>query len=226
MDSYAFISYQTSYKAIACRVKEELASIGINSFLAHEDIDVSADWRIKLLEELKKADLFICLLSKSYFSSAWCAQESGIAAFRDSITIIPLSIDGGVPEGFISNIQSTKVDADKVSLNHLLPGLVKHNAKQTTDEIIKIIGRSNTYDWARENFQLILPYINKLTDEQIMTLLKVSANNSQVYRGATEHIEPLLKSHGHLLDTEKRVLLEGICDRYLDRKKDWEEMHG
>jgi len=227
MDSYAFISYQTSDKAVAGQLKEVLASFGINSFLAHEDIEVSAEWRIKILEELKKADLCVCLLSQSYYSSPWCIQESGIAAFRDGMTIIPLSIDGSVPQGFISYIQSTKID-DKVSLNHLLPGLVKHNAKQATNEVIKIIGSSKSFRGAEANFQLILPYISLLTDEQIMTLLEVSAKNNQVHHAglcATEYIPPLLKSHGHLLSTEKRELLEEICNEYLAHKQDWEERH-
>ncbi len=222
MDSYAFISYQTSDKALAGRVKNELTSIGINSFLAHEDIEVSAEWRIKLLEELKKADLFICLLSNNYFSSLWCVQESGIAAFRESITIIPLSIDGCVPKGFISHIQSKKIDKDKDLLDHLLPGLIMHNPKQTTNGIIKIIGKSRNYKYAEANFQLILPYLNKLTDEQITTLLEVSAQNDQVHHAglcATEYIPRLLKTHGQLLSTEKREFLNSICQGRLALKR-------
>lgn len=44
MYCYAFISYQTADKQIAGRIKELLESIGITSFLAHEDIDVSEEW--------------------------------------------------------------------------------------------------------------------------------------------------------------------------------------
>jgi hypothetical protein len=48
---YAFISYQTEDKQIAGRIKSLLETIGVKSFLAHEDIDVSEEWRIKILEE-------------------------------------------------------------------------------------------------------------------------------------------------------------------------------
>lgn len=219
MDSYAFISYQTSDKTVAGRIKNELASIGIASFLAHEDIEVSKEWRIKILEELTKADLFVCLLSKEYYSSPWCVQESGIAAFRAGMKIIPLSIDDSVSQGFISYLQSNIIDANKDLLGYLLPGLMEHNPKQATDGIIRWIGRSSSYKGAEANFQLLLPYISKLTDEQILTLLELSANNKQVHNSglcATEYIPPLLKSHGHLLSTEKREILKGICDRRLD----------
>lgn len=122
---YAFLSYQTDEKLAAGEVREILNSIGIKSFLAHEDIQVSEEWRHKILEEIGKADLFIPLLSKSYYASPWCMQESGMAAFRDGLTIIPLSLDGSIPPGFIGHIQSTKVKSGSIELANLLPGLGK-----------------------------------------------------------------------------------------------------
>lgn len=127
MASHAFLSYQTADKKAAGRLKDILASVGIESFLAHEDITVSEEWRQKILEEIAKANIFVCLLSKSYLKSPWCVQESGVAAFRSGIAIIPLSLDGTTPKGFISHIQSVKVDADEISIENLLPAFVKHD---------------------------------------------------------------------------------------------------
>jgi hypothetical protein len=55
--------------------------------------------------------LFVPILSERYFTSVWCAQESGIAAVRE-MTIIPLSVDGTLPLGFMAHIQSTKINGD------------------------------------------------------------------------------------------------------------------
>jgi TIR domain len=104
--SYAFLSYQTADKKAAGRLKNVFAQVGIKSFLAHEDIAVSQEWRLKILEEIAKVDLFVCLISKSYMKSPWCVQESGVAAFRSGIAIIPLSLDGTTPKGFIGGVLS------------------------------------------------------------------------------------------------------------------------
>jgi len=67
---YAFISYQSADKVIAGKVKNLLAGVGIPAFMAHEDINVSEEWRLKILEEIGKADLFVSLWSKNYGSSS------------------------------------------------------------------------------------------------------------------------------------------------------------
>jgi len=220
---YAFISYQTADKEIAGRIKEILQRVGIKAFLAHEDIEVSEEWAEKILKEIRKADFCICLLSKNFLESSWCLQESGIAAFRKKMTIIPLSIDGRKPEGFIAKIQSTKIDASNLYIHDLIPGIVKHNFKEGISIIIDIIGKSGSYRGAEANFQMILPYIDKLKDYQIKKLLEHAVSNNQVNDAglcAREYIPPLLKSHGHLLKEKDRAFLQSVCNKYALDSKD------
>ncbi|NJA05713.1 toll/interleukin-1 receptor domain-containing protein [Methylococcaceae bacterium WWC4] len=223
MDCYTFISYQTADKQIAGRIKELLESIGIASFLAHDDIDVSEEWRLKILEEIRKASVFICILSKSYFESSWCVQESGIAAFRADMTIIPLSLDGSIPQGFFSHIQSTKISLENLALPVLFPALIQHDCTGTINEIIRIIGRSKSFRGAEANFKMILPHLDDLTPEQNKDLLERSAENGQIHHAglcATEYLPPILEKHGHLLNQETRNYLGGICEEYLANKRD------
>lgn len=214
---YAFVSYQTDDKAVAAKVKTLLLSVGINAFLAHEDISVSEEWRLKILEEIGRADMFICLLSKSYLQSTWCVQESGIAAFRKDITVVPLSLDGTIPQGFIGNVQSAKIDPTAIYLGDLIPGILKNDIAFGTDMAINMLGRSRSYRGAEENFQLLLPHLSRMTDGQIKRLLEVAATNDQVHHAslcATNYIPPLLKSYGHLLAPETLSYLTGVCARY------------
>ncbi len=125
--AYAFISYQTNERHVAARVHNALASVDIQSFMAHEHIQVSEEWRLRILQEISVCDIFLCILSQAYLASPWCVQESGISAVRGGMTIIPLSIDGTIPPGFIGNIQSTRVDPNTLWLNDLIPGLAKHD---------------------------------------------------------------------------------------------------
>lgn len=162
---YAFISYQTEDKFVAGKIKNILAGVGCSSFMAHDDINVSEEWRLKILEEIGKADLFISLWSKSYNDSWWCIQESGIASFRTGMTSIPLSIDGSVPKGFAGNIQSTKIDKDNVFLDDLLPGVIKANFEWGIDLVFKSIKGSRSYRGAEAHFSPLLPYIESLSPE-------------------------------------------------------------
>lgn len=214
---YAFISYQTNDKHVAGKIKEILAGVGINGFLAHEDIQVSEEWRLKILEEIGKADIFISILSSNYYQSTWCVQESGIAAFRKDITVVPLSIDGSIPQGFSSNIQSMKIDPDNPTLENLIPGLAKYKILLAADILIKMLSRSRSYRGAETNFQRILPYLNRFPDEKIKELLEVVASNNQIYDAglcASEYVPPLLETHGHLLSLDTFKFLKDICARY------------
>ena len=86
-----FISYSMKDKEIASKIKKILTRFRIVCFIAHDDIEVSEEWRRRILKELNDADIFIPILSDNFKNSDWCSQEAGIACFRN-ILFIPLSI--------------------------------------------------------------------------------------------------------------------------------------
>jgi hypothetical protein len=213
---YAFLSYQTADKAVAGKIQSLLRDLGISSFLAHEDIAVSEEWRLTILEEIEKTDLFIPILSANYYGSDWCQQESGIAAFRKT-TVIPLSIDGTTPKGFLSHIQSRRIDPNAVRHADLFPGLAKRDVAFVIDAIINMVAESGSFRSAEANFQLILPHLPRASETQVVRLLESARKNGQVYDAALcarDYLPPLIKSHGHLLDTKTREFLEAACVRY------------
>src|SRR5262249_23168548 len=151
---------------------------GIDSFLAHEDIEISAEWRLRILEEIEKADMFIAILSKNYYESIWCKQESGIAAFR-RMTIIPVSIDESIPKVFFQHLQSSRMSVESPDRGTILAGVAKHDVARAIDAMIKIVSRSSNYRESEANFQLILPYVDRATPAQIVELLKAADENGQ-----------------------------------------------
>ena len=226
-NNYTFISYQTEQKNLAGKVQRLLNGLSVKSFLAHEDIEVSQEWRIKILEELKKADIFICLLSKEYYESPWCVQESGIAAYKEDTTIIPFSVDGEIPKGFISNYQSAKLvnspmlldPLSVIELDNLIPGLLRHDLELGINAVITLIGESKSFRGAEVNFKLILPYEDKLNNIQAVKLLNVTRKNKQVYDAmqcAKEYIPPLLTKYGHLLSKDDLEFLWNICNHHIE----------
>lgn len=213
---YAFLSYQSADKEVAAKIKVILSQLGVESFLAHEDINVSEEWRLSILAELGKVDLFIPILSTNYYRSIWCKQELGVAAFR-GITIVPLSVDGSIPEGLMGHIQLTRIDPAAPDLSALVAGVAKCDVAFAIDAVINIIAGSPNYRRAEANFGLIHPYLSRASDAEIAKLLKVSAENDQVYDAglcARTYLPPLFKSHGHLLDQETRTRLIEVFARY------------
>ena len=212
----AFLSYQTDDKIIAGDIKKVLDRLNVETFLAHEDIEVSAEWRLTIIQELMVTDLFIPILSKNYHGSIWCKQESGMAAYR-GITIIPLSIDGSIPQGFIAHIQSTRINPKQINAAPFVTGIARRDKAFAIDGIINIISLSGNYRGAEANFELILPYLNDASKEQKVRLLQASLRNNQVCNAglcATKYLPPLLASHGQYLSAEDRAELTAILDRY------------
>lgn len=208
---YIFISYATKQKAIAGKIQKILESVGIESFLAHEDIEVSSHWRDEILRKLGHADVFISILSEEYDKSFWCVQESGIAAFRSNMTLIPLSIDGTIPKAFANISQSAKIVKETLSLKDLLPGLIKHDFNAGVGIIIELIKMSASYRNAEENYKLILPYLSSMHKNQVIQLLKVSAENRQVYKAdlcINKYIPPLLMKYNNFLPKKTLRILQ------------------
>jgi len=214
---YAFISYQIADKLIAGNIKVLLQKAGINSFMAHEDVNVSEEWRLKILNEIGIADLFVSLWSENYYNSWWCIQESGIASFREDLTVIPLSTDGSEPQGFANNIQSTKIDPSNLSLDDLMPGLLKADPDFTIKLIFKSIKDSNSFRGAEANFKKIMPYLDNLTPEQGKQLLEISRGNNQIYDAglcAKVYLPPILAKYGNLLERKDYIFLSKTLEFY------------
>ncbi len=216
-EPYAFISYQHEDRAHAAQIKALLRRIDVISFMAHEDIEVSDEWRARLLIELSKATMFIAVLSARYFASPWCVQESGIAAFRSDMVVVPLSVDGTTPLGFLGHFQAKKIDPRTLTLRDLLPSFLRRDRASGLDIAVRIVGKSTSYWDAEANFEALLPHQESLTDSQIKKLLEFAASNEQVQhasRCAKEFLPPLIKSHGHLLDAGALKTLRDTCRRY------------
>lgn len=214
---YAFISYQHEDRELAGGLKRLLGRIDVPSFLAHEDIEVSDEWRTRLLEELTRVTMFIAVLTKRYFTSTWCVQESGIATFRRNLVIVPLSYDGTVPEGFLGHFQAKKVNASTLDLRDMTPSFLQHDPARGLDIVIRIVGQSTNYRDAEANFGVLWPHRHRLSNAQIKALLDVSAQNDQVSNAARcvkEYIPTLLRAHGGLLEPATLRELRATCKRY------------
>jgi hypothetical protein len=104
----AFISYAHADRKIAGQIKAEMAEFQIDCFLAHEDLEPSVEWQKEIKAEFKDCTLFFALVSSHFRVSKWADQEVGMAVAWNKI-IVPFSLEGVAPYGFIGKYQSRKV---------------------------------------------------------------------------------------------------------------------
>ena len=78
-----FVSYATEDAVFAGKLKEHLETAGLRVFLAHEDIEPTAEWRDRLISDLKTCNTFIALRTKNYLNKQYTEQECGFALALD-----------------------------------------------------------------------------------------------------------------------------------------------
>lgn len=73
-----FLSYHHDDKLLAANVRGQLESLGCVAFLAHEDIEVSAEWRAEILRHLDTCSGLIAIVTDNFSKSPWTNQEVGV----------------------------------------------------------------------------------------------------------------------------------------------------
>lgn len=177
-----FLSYSALDNKLAGRVKRGLEEYGLDVFLAHEDIQPSAEWVKRILAELETCHAFLPILTEDFYKSKWTDQETGIA-FAKKRVIIPLKTKFN-PYGFISQFQALKIK--KKNIKHTCLEIVKAIALRPKvgilmkNAIIKKFGESDSYEEAAENTELLISF-KRYTKVQVTKIVKYAIANNQIY---------------------------------------------
>lgn len=137
-----FFSYSTLDKKIAGPIANCLRDKKFNVFLAHEDIEISKEWRKTILAHLEKASFLVALLTPNYEKSVWTNQEAGFMIRKG--TIMPLIVGKTDIKkfGFIELFQGIRIDEE--NLNYLWDGTISiypHCLSKIVAEILKCIDK-------------------------------------------------------------------------------------
>jgi hypothetical protein len=177
-----FISHVHTKQQQAAQLKDCLLKYGISSFVAHDDIDVSAEWREEILRALMSMDVLAALVSEDFNSSKWTDQEVGVAIARDT-AIIPINI-GCPPYGFLEQYQSfTAKNQYPPTVAEAIFGTIAKNPK-TKEPLIgclkKLLLTSNDSKIAIERINILdrIPSISSNHWEEIRN--KIASNNHLV----------------------------------------------
>jgi len=177
----AFISYSHHDRKRAAQIKEILERFEIPTFLAHDDILVSQQWRDEILRELEARNIFVALLSQAFKESDWAPQETGIAASHQDVLIIPLSLDETVPFGFISHLQGKKLPPLATPLSLVMGPIVERYPEELLPLVITQVRHSPGWRWSEAFMGLLEPYFSRLSDDQVHELAEAAIANSEVW---------------------------------------------
>ncbi len=122
--------------------------------------------------ELESADVFVALLSSNFKRSDWCSQELGIARIR-RVKIVPFSLDGTIPFGFIRHLQCGWADGQgRISLNDLVKPFIDGFPNRMISSIIEELGpgRASSFRDAEAVMGLLVDRFDEFAHEHIRAL--------------------------------------------------------
>jgi hypothetical protein len=129
-----FLSHISAEKAGVSKLKSELLKWGVDSFVAHEDIEPNKLWQTEIELALSSMHALAALLMPGFHESKWTDQEVGFALGKGSLVIaIRLGLD---PYGFIGKQQGLpgKLDVPEPLASNIVDLLLKH---RTTADIMR-----------------------------------------------------------------------------------------
>lgn len=199
-----FLSHASADKTTATELKDNLSQYNIDLFLAHGDIDGGEYWVNVLYDKIQNCDIFMILLSEKYHIGKYTDQEVGMGIAHDK-NIIPVSIDGTRPYGFISTIQSTHIE-DITNVSKIAE-LVINKSKVNISIIDKTIeGLVQSTSWAEAGiWTKRLSTYSKFSEPQICIIANAYIENDQIHNSfaARNVIRRILSKHKELLDSDQ-----------------------
>lgn len=194
-----FLSHLATHREFAGRLKKSLREFGISLFVAHDDIEPTAQWETEILTALSSCDALIALLHPEFHASNWTDQEIGYAMGR-GIPVFSVRL-GQVPYGFIGRFQAFNGNgkSQKDLATELFEVYCRH--KQTQEQmsavLIGLFEQSNSFADAKTRMN----YLENLETWQPSFSESIKAaieNNSQISHsfGVPERVKRLIAHWG------------------------------
>jgi hypothetical protein len=168
-------------------LKRELRILGIDAFVAHDDINPTDEWRDVIELALRTCEAMTAYLTSDFHPSRWADQEIGAGLAR-SILIIPIR-KGETPYGFMgkyqalsgANKQAPRLADDLYDIlaNHPLTA-ARMVAARTSAEVARFVD-SGSYNEARANLRRLLDLpVDGWTPELLDRIAKAGDSNAQL----------------------------------------------
>lgn len=211
----AFISYSTEDRSFSEKFKNALEKYELDCFLAHRSLQVSDDWRERLIEEINSRDIFIPILSKSFRTSVWAQQETGIAIANPGIRIFPITLgktrlqtaDSTPLFGFLNQIQSQRISTNTLNgIDEFIQTLIEKYPRYLIPVLIERVRKVVGWRKAEAVVQGLLPHFKRFTKKEIDSFMDAAISNGEVWDAndcAEEYLPEFLRIHQHNISRQK-----------------------
>lgn len=145
-----FLSHLAKEQVFAQELQQALKWYGISGFVAHNDIQPTAEWEEEIRIALSTCDSLVALLHPDFHLSDWTDQEIGFAMGR-SVPVFAVSFDHE-PYGFIQRFQAFKAKSSGALARDLFDAYRRHNQTQHRmgQILVQLFEDSGSFDQARE----------------------------------------------------------------------------
>jgi len=199
-DFKVFISHVASTNLAVYELKKALAEYGITSFVAHEDIEPTKQWREEIYRALLSMNCLVALVTPDFMQSKWCDQEVGIAMGLGRL-VIPVRM-GADPYGFLGNYQAVTYHKETmVELAGEVFSILATHDMTSLNLAYTIVERILSAQSIVESEGLtnLLASLPLITEYQAKRLRKAVFENPFVGEAheVPVRIEAILQKHGH-----------------------------
>jgi hypothetical protein len=212
-----FISYSSKDGRLAGILKHLIERYNLNAFLAHEDIQPTAEWRETIIHELKACDIFIPFITKQFSQSDWTDQETGMAIAWDKL-IIPLRIDKN-PYGFIGKFQALKVYRGyiKASISEILKVIKEHTKLTEPLKECLISALTNARDF--DEVEAVISQLKEFksfSKKQVNQIIQSAILNNQVRMcsGGKQFLESLMLANDSTISKKLKQEYQRVKDAF------------
>ena len=169
-----FLSHKAEYKVETAKIQKQLATYGIASFVAHNDIEPTREWQDEIENALHTMDVLVALMTEGFQQSNWTDQEIGFALGRKKQVIaVRMGTD---PYGFIGRYQAVTATWENATDN-ILKSLMKD--EKMVDIFIDLMKGCNSFATGNKLAEY-LPYIESINKQQAKEMITVFTENNQV----------------------------------------------
>lgn len=113
-----FLSHRAEDKVHAAEVANGLRERGYRTFVAHDDIQPTREWRDEIVHALNTMTHFVALITKDFHNGGWTDQEIGYAFCRKDVKRIFVKLSDADPRGLAAFEQAMPGGSDTAAHIH------------------------------------------------------------------------------------------------------------
>ncbi len=194
-----FLSHVSAHKVPVSALKAALGDLGVSAFVAHEDIEPTAEWQVEIELAIASMHAMAALLTPEFHESPWTDQEVGMAVAR-GVLVIPVRL-GRDPYGFIAKRQGMRGDLGNPSrlAGEMIRILLEREETARTMREGLVVGLEAARSFAvAKTVSIIIEGAGGFSPSQLTRMEMAIAQNSQVglSYGVPEKIRSVVAVHG------------------------------